>query len=218
MPECCLLWINIYECIYIYICRCELASFGQKKRKIATTSRKATKPCESERKMEGGDAYSRFERSNGDSTAFNFLHLDVSFLRIARCGAVATAIGILLLPVTSSILIGEYSSTTVYSSKGSGNLARIRLSTQARTCFNNTHSHLRTTSQSTIAQIFEQNRCPWQCTSHDHPILRFHYSSQNHDWRASPKLPLPRLHYFPFAAFPADFVALYVVGGNLNPI
>ena len=83
--------------------------------------------------MEGGDAYSRFERSNEGSTAFNFLHLDVSFLRIARCGAVATAIGILLLPITSSILIGEYSSTSIYSSKGAGNLARIQLFTQART-------------------------------------------------------------------------------------
>ena len=113
--------------------------------------------------MEGGDAYSRFERSNEDSTAFNFLHLDVSFLRIARCGAVAAAIGILLLPITSSILIGEYSSTSIYSSKGAGNLARIRLFTQAR-------AHVRVfqcafASANHITEYnctnLQQNRCPW---------------------------------------------------------
>ena len=56
--------------------------------------------------MEGGSsAYSRFERN--ESSAFNYLHLNLSFLRFARCGAIGVVVCIWMLPLISSIILGD---------------------------------------------------------------------------------------------------------------
>ena len=54
----------------------------------------------------GATSYARFDRS--DNSSFNLLHLDCAFLRLARSGAIAVAIGIWLIPVFfSTIGVGE---------------------------------------------------------------------------------------------------------------
>mmetsp|Transcript_87781 Transcript_87781/g.142105 ORF Transcript_87781/g.142105 Transcript_87781/m.142105 type:complete len:205 (-) Transcript_87781:508-1122(-) len=54
--------------------------------------------------MEGGSsAYLRFERN--ESSAFNYLHLNLSFLRFARCGAIGVVVCIWMLPLISSIIL-----------------------------------------------------------------------------------------------------------------